>query len=166
MTSKDQQRNASPACSASEAPDAYAGFLDKRELLAFLNEMLEAERAGAKVTAVTSTQAASADLATLMRDVQKDEAHWCAMLLSWIAKLEGEASVRTGDFYEKCVALSDIPARIALINRGQGWVVRKLREVLPKVRDDALHADLRRMLDSHEVNISRANEALAKAGSA
>lgn len=164
MSSKDQPRTSSPTCSAAEAPDAYAGFMDRTEILAFLNEMLEAERAGAKVTAVTATQAASPNLVALMRDVQKDEAHWCAMLLSWIAKLEGEASPRTGNFYEKCMALPDIPARIALINRGQGWVVRKLREVLPKVRDDALHADLRHMLESHDVNIARANDELAKDG--
>jgi len=32
--------------------------------------------------------------------------------------------------------------------------------MLPKVRDDSLHRDLSEMLESHEVNIARTNEAL------
>ena len=38
--------------------------------------------------------------------------------------------------------------------------MRKLKEMLPKVRDDALHRDLSDMLRSHEINIERASEAL------
>ena len=49
------------------------------------------------------------------------------------------------------------PSRIAFINRGQGWVVKKLREMLPKVRDDRMHADFKAMLESHEENIRRAS---------
>ena len=37
---------------------------------------------------------------------------------------------------------------MAFLNRGQGWVVKKLRE----------------MLQSHEVNIARTNEVLQAAG--
>ncbi|HEY1710784.1 MAG TPA: DUF6306 domain-containing protein [Rhizomicrobium sp.] len=51
-------------------------------------------------------------------------------------------------------------ARVAFINRGQGWVVKKLREMLPKVRDDAMHADFKAMLDGHETNIALANQSL------
>jgi hypothetical protein len=36
-------------------------------------------------------------------------------------------------------------------------VVKKLREMLPKVRDDAMHADFQAMLESHEENIRRAS---------
>jgi len=46
---------------------------------------------------------------------------------------------------------------MGLLNRGQGWVVRKLREMLPRVRDSGLHADLCEMLRSHEINIERLN---------
>ena len=58
------------------------------------------------------------------------------------------------------MAIDALPERIAFLNRGQGWVVRKLKEMLPKVRDDALHRDLADMLRSHEINIERASEAL------
>ncbi len=55
----------------------------------------------------------------------------------------------------------EVPAdRLRCLNRGQAWVVRKLEELLPRVRDDALHADLREMLDNHKLNISRTDEFL------
>ena len=41
-----------------------------------------------------------------------------------------------------------------------GWVVRKLRELLPRVRDDALHRTLLEMLAAHERNIESAEQAL------
>jgi NAD(P)H-dependent flavin oxidoreductase YrpB (nitropropane dioxygenase family) len=39
------------------------------------------------------------------------------------------------------------------LNRGQGWVVRKLKALLPTIRDEAIHADLAAMLVSNETNI-------------
>lgn len=68
-----------------------------------------------------------------------------------------------GAFKDKALAIEALSDRIAFLNRGQGWVVRKFREMLPKVRDDALHSDLSEMLTSHEANIARANEVLTKA---
>jgi len=152
---------ASPLCYADEAGDAYAGFATRDEVLAFLNELLEAERAGARITAHSAAEAGDAKRRELLDDIRKDEARWCTMLLKWMGVLHGEASPRTGAFYEKCLAIRDLDERIAFINRGQGWVVKKLEAMLPRVRDDALHADLRAMLESHEENIARANAALA-----
>jgi len=53
------------------------------------------------------------------------------------------------------MALSDDKERLALINRGQDWVVRKLREALPRITDDKLAKDLSVMLTSHEDNIAK-----------
>ncbi|HSM96079.1 MAG TPA: DUF6306 domain-containing protein [Rhizomicrobium sp.] len=147
----------SPVCYANEASDQYAGYATREELIAFCNELLEAERAGARITARSAAEAGDAATRDLLRDIQKDEARWCAMLLKWIGHLDGAPSSRVGAFYEKCLVISDLKERIAFINRGQGWVVRKLREMLPKVRDDAMHADFKAMLESHEENIRRAS---------
>jgi hypothetical protein len=76
--------DASPVCYARETSDLYAGYATREELLAFLNELLEAERA----------------------------------------------------------------------------IVRKLREILPRIRDDAMHADFSGMLKSHDENIARTNAEL------
>ena len=42
----DPKQFASPACSADEADDVYMGFASRAEVVAFLKELDEAERAG------------------------------------------------------------------------------------------------------------------------
>ena len=152
-----EEKLSSPVCYANEASDQYAGYATREELIGFCNELLEAERAGARITARSASEAKDAGTRDLLRDIQKDEARWCAMLLKWIGHLDGEPSSKVGAFYEKCLAFTDLKERIAFINRGQGWVVKKLREMLPKVRDDRMHADFKAMLVSHEENIRRAS---------
>ena len=159
MSTKSPETS-SPACLAHEADDAYMGYATKEELGAFLNELLEAERAGTGVALKSADEARGSSFEPLLRDVHKDEARWCAMLLRQLKVLGTPASTKVGAFQEKCLAIAGMPERIAFLNRGQGWVVKKLREMMPKVRDDALHRDLKEMLDAHVVNIDRANEAL------
>jgi len=151
---------ASPTCLANEADDAYMGFATREEVAAFLNELLEAERAGTGVALKSAESATGTKFVDLLRDVHSDEARWCAMLLKQLKVLGVPASTKIGAFQDKALAIKDLPERIAFLNRGQGWVVKKLREMLPKVRDDALHRDLTEMLQAHEVNIARATEAL------
>ena len=67
--------------------------------------------------------------------------------------LEGAPSLKTGAFYEKAMAIPNLLERLAFLNRGQGWVVRKLKALLPTIRDETIHADLTAMLASHERNI-------------
>ena len=142
-----------------EAEDAYMGYACADELIGFLNELLEAERAGARVAMESARAAGSGPLAELLRGIQRDEAHWCAMLHRQIQCLGGEPSTGTGGFYGKAMAIEEMQARLAFLNRGQGWVVRKLRDMLPRVREDALHTDLADMLRSHEVNIALTDKA-------
>jgi hypothetical protein len=127
------------------------------EIVASLNALLEAERAGARVTLETARQSRRPAIIELMQHIQHDEARWCAMLLHQIRELGGPASPRMGAFYEKAMAIEDIAKRIVFLNRGQGWVVRKLRELIPRVEDASLSADLHHMLSSHVANITLAN---------
>jgi len=146
----------SPVCSAREASDTYAGYASTGELLAFLKEVLEVERADARIAARTASASSFASLTALMGDVHRDGARWCAMLLKWITHLGGGPSGRNEISYEESLAVSDLE-RVAFINQGQEYVVRKIREILPRIRDDRMHADIREMLISHEFNISRSN---------
>ena len=155
--SGDRPETTSPACLAHEADDAYMGYATKDELSAFLNELVEAERAGTGVALRSAESAAGTPFVELLRDIHKDEARWCAMLLRQLKALGAPASTRIGAFQEKALAIEGLPERIAFLNRGQGWVVKKLREMLPKVRDDRMHADFKAMLESHEENIRRAS---------
>jgi nitronate monooxygenase len=149
---------ASPACSAREMDDAYMGFLTPAELAVALNELLEAERAGARVALATLHEACGPEMSRVVREIQHDESRWAA-LLNRIVQTLGEApSNKTGAFFAKAMAIADIEERLRFINRGQGWVVRKLRELLPRVRDDAIHADLSKMLDGHVEKIDRVDQ--------
>jgi nitronate monooxygenase len=60
------------------------------------------------------------------------------------------------------MAIEGFAPRLAFVNRGQGWVVRKLKALLPRVRDDGLYETLSLMLVAHERNIESASEALAR----
>ncbi len=146
----------SPACSMHEADDVYMGYAGKDELISFLNELLEAERAGARVTLESAYAAGSGPVTELMQTIHKDEARWCAMLACHIEALGAMPSPKVGGFYGKAMAIADLGDRIAFLNRGQGWVARKLREMLPRLRDDRLHGDLAEMLHSHLANIALA----------
>mgnify|MGYP000564779715 CR=1 FL=1 len=139
---------------------APTGPISRDELIDFLNELLEAERAGARVALESARDAKDPETVKLLKAIQDDEARWCAMLLRQIRALDGAASPRMGAFHGKAMAIADLKERLAFLNRGQGWVVRKLREVTPRVRDDALFTDLSHMLSSHIANINLTNSAL------
>ena len=162
--SADRPETASPACLMHEADDSYMGYASRDELGAFLNELLEDERAGTGVALRSAEAASGTPFVDLLRDIHKDEARWCAMLLRQLKAIGVPASTRIGAFQEKALAIDPLADRIAFLNRGQGWVVKKLREMMPKVRDEALHRDLAEMLESHVVNIARANETLGAGG--
>jgi hypothetical protein len=164
----DPMEVSSPACSMHEADDSYMGYAGRDELIAFFNELLEAERAGARVTLESANEVGLGSAAELLSAIQQDEMRWCGLLLRHIKAIGGTPSTKVGAFYGKAMAIADLAERMAFLNRGQGWVVRKLREMLPRVRDDRRHADFSEMLRSHESNIALAEsflDAAPKSGS-
>lgn len=99
-------------------------------------------------------ESASSRRETLKR-VAADEAAFCAMLARHITRFGGAPSRATGAFYDKLAALETVDRRLELLDRGQGWVARKLREALPRIGDERLSRDLLDMLETHEANIAR-----------
>ncbi len=127
----------------------------REELLAALNELLEAERAGARVAMETVREIDVPDLAALVQDIHKDEVHWCSMLMRVIKSMDATPSSVTGAFHGKAMAIADLGPRLTFLNRGQSWVVRKLQALIPRIEDAAVRADLASMLEAHHVNIER-----------
>jgi len=149
---------ASPPCFMHELDSAYLGFMATDEILALLNLLLEAEKAGARGVMRMARETETPGLANELAEVARDEAAFCAMLSKHIRRLGGEPSPATGSFYAKLMARKGEAERLALLDRGQNWVVLKLKEVLPRIGDDALHKDLANMLDVHERNIRHCAE--------
>jgi nitronate monooxygenase len=130
------------------------------ELIAALNELLEAERAGARVALETANQIKGHDLAPLVIDIQQDEVRWCKMLLGVIGSLGRLPSTTTGDFYEKAIAIENLKERLVFLNRGQGWVVRRLEKLIPRIKESYIRSQLQLMLDAHILNIRRVEEGI------
>jgi hypothetical protein len=159
----DMNDPSSPVCYASDADAAYMGYASHEEIVAFLNVLLEAERAGARVTLRTSLETAQPEVRALAIAIHRDEVRWCSILQDWIQRLDGVPSSQVGAFYDMAMAIADLPARFAFLNKGQEWVARQLREMLPKVKDEELHPTLSEMLAAHQRNIERVtNSGLAK----
>ncbi|OMG72139.1 2-nitropropane dioxygenase [Burkholderia ubonensis] len=122
-------------------------------LLAVLDELLEAERAGARVASETVAEIHDPELHRLVAGIRLDEAHWCSVLVDAIRSLNATPTRKTGAFYEKAMAIDDLAERMAFLNRGQRWVVRKLQALLPTLDNPEIHHALTLMLVSHEKNI-------------
>ncbi|MFM9882178.1 MAG: 5-formyltetrahydrofolate cyclo-ligase [Burkholderiales bacterium] len=147
----------SPACYAHEiAPDYFGASptMLANELIALLNVLLEAERAGAQVLA--------AFLNEYERDtppwrqlaaVQRDEAKNCVILIDLIRRMHATPSAVTGDFLGKALAVNGRVARLQFLNRGQAWVARKISEALPYLEKGFVRDALFAMQESHLLNI-------------
>jgi len=134
--------------------------MSRAALLALLNRLLEAERAGAQVAKVSLAENRDPAFAAILQDVQKDELKWCQALMQAIHRMEGETSRAVGDFREKALAIPDMRERLAFLNRGQGWVLRKLDEALGLDPDAETRQMLTEMRQAHDGNIARLETAL------
>jgi nitronate monooxygenase len=157
---------ASPACYAHEfaqSDPADSRVMAPDDVVAMLNLLLEAERAGARVLAgfLADYEGETPPWKQLVA-VQRDEARNCAILIDLIQRLNGAPSERTGDFLEKALAVTGRVRRLRFLNRGQRWVARKIHESLPHVEQDFVRGALFAMEESHLLNIE-ACDALAEA---
>jgi Domain of unknown function (DUF6306) len=134
---------------------ADAASATREEVLGALNELLEAERAGARVAMETARDMPPSALTSLVQDIHKDEVRWCGMLMRTINVLEGAPSSATGAFWGKAMAIPDLEQRLSFLNRGQAWVVRRLSTLIPRIQDAQVQADLSAMLQAHHINIER-----------
>lgn len=156
MSNDNNNPPSSPPCYAPETDPAYQGYYTNEEIIRSLQPLLEAERAGTRISRETAADTtAHPEIHDLINDLEIDESRYCTMLLAQIRRLGGTPSTRTGDFHEKCMAISVLPSRLELLNRGQSWVVRKLNELMPRIQDPELLSALREMRDTHETNIDR-----------
>ena len=157
--SEEQTRPpASPVCYAHELAEP----MSTTEAIAFLNNLLEGERAGAQGLTAMAKPVTEEALRALLLDVGRDEGRYCVMLHRHIERLGGDASRETGVFYEKLMAREGLAAKLKLLDRGQSAVVRMIDDALPRIADAALVADLTEMREVHVRNIARCAEVESK----
>lgn len=154
---------ASPPCQMHEQDAAWLGFMPDGEIVDSLNELLEAERAGARVCARYAGEAHDAHAAALLRGVGRAEGHWVHMLTGHVRRLGGDPSPATGAFYGKALRREGLTARMEFLNRGQQWVADRLGVMIPQIADPALRRDLEDMRDAHLENIDACADAAGPA---
>ena len=126
----------------------------------FLNRMLEAERAGAKALVVfMDDHPRHGEAWKVLRAIQNDEAHNCALIGRLLEKEGVPYSHATGEFYDKAVAIQGPRARLVYLVRGLKWAVKRFEEAAP-----ALHPEARdvvaKMRESHLRSIAACERVL------
>lgn len=118
-----------------------------------LNELLEAERAGVETLSRLFPEARSPEVRKLFEAVRNDEAWSCAGLARSIKTLGGVMSEKKGNFAEKVMSEPTLAARLRLLNRGQGWVVKRLDGLLGGTLPGSVSEFLEEMKTRHITNI-------------
>jgi nitronate monooxygenase len=111
--------------------------------------MLEAERAGAKALVVFMDEhPRNGEPWKVLRAVQADETHNCALIGRLLEKEGTPYSHATGEFYDKAVAVQGRRERIEFLIRGLKWAVKRFEEALPTLNPEAREV-FTKMRDSH-----------------
>jgi nitronate monooxygenase len=143
--------------STSSSTDAFS----EQELGAFLNRMLEAERAGAKALVVfLDSFSRNSKEWKILRRVQAEEAHSCALIGKMLERSGKPYSHATGEFYDKAVAVSGRRARVEFLIRGLRWAVRELDQALPRIGNREMRTTVGGMRDTHARSIEACGAAI------
>jgi hypothetical protein len=144
---------ASPPCFVHELSREYLGYLNTAETIALLNQLLEGEQASFGVMPAKGKPGAEIRDCVALRQVDESSADFRDMLTRHITRLGGMPVTCTIALAEPAIASSPYRASDDLVQRRPEWVVRTLRDTLPRIADDVLCRDLKNMLETHERSI-------------
>lgn len=125
----------------------------EHDAVAFLNRLLESERAGVKVLSALLQEMPMNSVQSLAKNFLHDEGMNCQVIRTIIDNLNGTASPHTGDFVQKVAALATLEEKLALLIKGQEWVatyIRRNRGLIPKSSDRMF---IEAMKIQHEENV-------------
>lgn len=117
-----------------------------------LQALLSAERAGAKVAGESLQQCDDPAQRRLLEQIRQGEIDSCKLVLNCLKHLGIEPNRDIGAFYGKAMAIESLEARLTFVDRGQQWVIDRLREYLPGCNDPVIRNELEQMLAIHELN--------------
>lgn len=122
--------------------------------------MLASERAGAKALIVfMDDHPRHGEAWTVLRAIQNDEAHNCALIGRLLEKEGVPYSHATGEFYDKAVAVQGARARIEYLVRGLRWAVKRFEEAAPALHPEARDV-IAKMRESHLRSIAACERVL------
>ena len=129
-----------------------------------MQALLEAERAGVRCLSAMADEAPAGEKKDFLVFLRNDEGRFCAGLHRLIQERGGTPTDRVGAFAEKVLALPGEAERMALLVKGQGWVVRKIDEIPPADMNPAEAEFFTDMRKAHVVNIEACRKYLPAGG--
>jgi len=123
-----------------------------------MQELLEAERAGVRCLSEMADEAPEGEKKDFLIFLRNEEGRFCTGLHRLIEERGGTPTDRTGSFADKVLALGGEAERLALLVKGQTWVIRKIDEIPPGEPTPGEKAFFGEMRQAHVVN----NEACRK----
>lgn len=136
---------------------AAQGMVDR------MQELLEAERAGVKCLSALANIAPAGERKEFLIALRNDEGRFCAGLVGLIRARGAVPHDRVGAFAEKVLALAGDPERLALLVKGQAWVVRRIDEIPAAEMNPSEKAFFDDMREGHVVNIEACRKYLPPA---
>lgn len=131
------------------------GCRDHDPLVEILHRLLEAEKAGVETLDYLLKAYPTSELEASFTLVKEDEAWSCRGLIHSIQREGGTLSKQVGDFTAKVKALPSLEEKLALLNKGQSWVARKIDDAFSYGMDTDTKDFLLEMKRKHEQNIDR-----------
>ena len=129
-----------------------------------MQELLEAERAGVRCLAAMADKAPEGEKKDFLVFLRNDEGKYCAGLYRLIQARGGTPHDRIGAFAEKVLALEGDAERLALLIKGQSWVVRKIDEIPAAEMTPDEKSFFDDMHKAHVVNIEACRKYLPPTG--
>lgn len=126
--------------------------LVSHDIIKLLQELLEGERAGARLALDTLKETTDEQQKMLLNQIHIGEAESCRRIRNCIKYLGGQPSLNTGDFYIRAMSIEDIVDRLYFIDRGQRWVINKLNKNLELITSDFVRNELENVLQTHILN--------------
>ncbi len=124
------------------------GFMSD-ELIDWLQTLMRAERAGARVMLDSLRQAEELVARNRLEHLHQGEAESCRRLRRCLERLGVTPDTGVGDFHASAMAIDDLELRFDFIGRGQRWVARQITQRLPEIDEPWLREELEAVLRLH-----------------
>ena len=118
-----------------------------------MQDLLVAERAGVKCLLAMAQEVPAGEKKEFLTELRNDEGRFCAGLYRLLQERGATPRPGAGPFADKVLALPGEEERMALLIKGQAWVVRKIDELPEQEMTAAERAFFADMRQAHVVNI-------------
>lgn len=126
--------------------------MNETPLAEALNQLMSAELAGARVAIDSLRQVEAGPQRARLERIHYGEADSCRRLRQCLRQLDVEPTREMGAFHAKAMAIEDLDERLAFVDRGQQWVIRKVEALLEDSLDPQIREQLQAVLVTHQEN--------------